>query len=160
MSERRFNLRKALLRAAAIFAWVFALGTLGALVFVAWMHWPGTGSASHIMWVRVNGQEYGGLGIQYKGVAGLVLVIAEAVGLLSAIVMSILPRKRWRRIGHVLLVVWAGLWLGNAVGIAQLGGGPIFALWIGLLGLAFLCTVIRAVRGWTTGGLTTEGGEG
>jgi hypothetical protein len=151
MSERRFNLRRALLRAAQIYAWVFAVGTLGALVWIGWMHWPGTGSACHLMWVRIDGQPYGALGFHYKGVAGLVLIITEAVVLLSAIVMSVVPRRRLRGIGHVLLVIWAGLWLGNAVGITRLGGGPIFILWIGLLGLAFLCTAVRAGHGWWVG---------
>ncbi len=151
MSEGRFNLRMALLRAAQLYAWVFAVGTLGALVFVAWMHWPGTGSASHLMWVRIDGQPCGALGFHYRGVAGLVLIIAEAAVLLSAIIMSVVPRRRLRGIGHVLLVVWVGLWLGNAVGIARLGGGPIFILWIGLLVLAFLCTVVRAAHAWWVG---------
>ncbi|MHC4081163.1 MAG: hypothetical protein ACYS15_02890 [Planctomycetota bacterium] len=150
MSEQRFNLRKALLRAALFLAWVFAVGTLGSLVIVAWAHWPGTGSTSHIMSVTVDGQDYGGLGFQYKGVAGLVLVLVEALVVASAIGMSVVPRKRWRRTGHLLLVVWAGLWLGNAVSIAQLGGGFVWALWIVLLGLFFLCTLLRAVRGWST----------
>ena len=33
----------------------------------------------------------------------------------------------------------------------RLGGGPIFVLWIGLLGLAFLCTAVRAGHGWWVG---------
>jgi hypothetical protein len=117
MGERRFNLRKALLRAAMILAWVFALGTLGALVVIAWAHWPGQGSPAHLMAADVKGQVHFG---------------------------------RLRRIGHVLLVAWGGLWLGNAANIARLGGGVIWALWIGLLGLFFLCTLVRAVHGWAT----------
>jgi len=151
MSERRFNLRKMVLRVCIAGAWIFALSTLGALVWIGWMHWPGTGSTTHLMWVRIDGQPYGALGFHYKGVGGLVLIIAEAVVLLSAIIMSVVPRRRLRGIGHVLLIVWAGLWLGNVVGITRLGGGPIFILWIGLLGLIFVCTVVRAAHAWWVG---------
>ncbi len=160
MSERRFNLRQALLRAAMILAWVFALGTLATLVSIAWARWPGSDSTSHIMGVTVDGELYAGLGFRYEGIPGTVLILAEAMYLLAGIVMSVLPRKRLRRIGHVMLVAWAGLWLGNAVNIARLGGGFIFVVWIGLLGLLFLCTLLRAARGWTAVDLTTEGGEG
>ncbi len=152
MSERRFNLRKTALRVGIVGAWVFALGTLATLVAIAWARWPGTDSTSHIMGVTVDGELYAGLGFRYEGIPGTVLILVEALYLAAGIAMSVLPRNRMRRIGHVMLVVWAGLWLGNAVNIGRLGGGFIWALWIGLLGLFFLCTLVRAARGWTTGG--------
>ncbi|MHC4127111.1 MAG: hypothetical protein ACYSWT_01245 [Planctomycetota bacterium] len=160
MSERRFNLRKTVLRVGIIGAWIFALGTLATLVSMAWARWPGTDSTSHIMGVTVNDQTYAGLGFRYVGIPGTVLVLAEALYVAAGIALSVLRRNRLRRIGHVMLVAWAGLWLGNAINIARLGGGFIWVVWIGLLGLLFLCTLLRAARGWTTGGLTTEGGEG
>ena len=67
--------------------------------------------------------------------------------------------NRLRRVGHVMLVAWAGLWLGNAVNIARLGGGFIFVVWIGLLGLLFLCTLLRAARGWSTVGSPRKAAE-
>ena len=152
MSERRFNLRKTALRVGIVGAWVFALGTLATLVFIAWARWPGTDSTSHIMGVTIDAELYAGLGFRYEGIPGTVLILAEALYVAAGIVMSILPRNRLRRVGHVMLVAWAGLWLGNAVNIARLGGGFIWVVWIGLLGLLFLCTLFRAARGWTAGG--------
>ena len=152
MSERRFNLRKTALRVGIVGAWVFALSTLATLVFIAWARWPGTDSTSHIMSVTVDGEVYAGLGFHYEGIPGTVLIVAEAVYLAAGIIMSVLPRKRLRRVGHVALVAWAGLWLGNAVNIARLGDGFIWVVWIGLLGLLFLCTLLRAALGWTAGG--------
>ena len=151
MSERRFNFRQWALRVGLAGAWVFALGTLATLVYIAWARWPGTDSASHIMGVTVDGELYAGLGFRYEGVPGTVLIVAEALYLAAGIVMSVLPRNRLRRIGHVMLVAWAGLWLGNAVNIARLGGGFVWFVWIGLLGLLFLCTLLRAACGWSTG---------
>lgn len=160
MGERRFNLRKTALHVGISGAWIFALGTLAALVALAWARWPGTGTASHIMGVSVNGETYAGLGFRYVGIPGTVLLVVEAVVLLSAVVMSALPRTRLRRIGHLVLVAWAGLWFGNAVNMARLAGGFIWVVWIGLLGLFLLCTLLRAARGWAARGVTTEGGVG
>ncbi|MHC4141807.1 MAG: hypothetical protein ACYSUF_08000 [Planctomycetota bacterium] len=152
MSERRFNLRKTALRVGIVGAWVFALATLATLVSIAWARWPGTDSTSHIMGVTVDGELYAGLGFRYEGIPGTVLILAEALYLTAGIVMSILPRNRPRRVGHVMLVAWAGLWLGNAVNIARLDGRFIWVVWIGLLGLLLVCTLLRAARGWSTGG--------
>jgi hypothetical protein len=159
MSQRKFNLRQTALRVGIVGAWIFALGTLATLVSVAYVRWPGTDSTSHIMGVTVNGELYAGLGFLYKGVAGTVLILAEALFLAAGIVMSILPRNRLRRVGHVMLVAWAGLWLGNAINIARLGGGFIFVVWIGLLGLLFACTLLRAARGWWAEGSPRKAAE-
>jgi hypothetical protein len=139
------------MRVSVVGAWVFALGTLVTLVFIAWARWPGTDSTSHIMGVTVDEKLHAGLGFRYEGIPGTVLILAEALYVAAGIVMSILPRSRLRRVGHVMLVAWAGLWLGNAVNIARLGGGFIWVLWIGLLGLFFFFTLLRAARGWTAG---------
>ncbi len=152
MSQRNFNFRKTALRVGIVGAWIFAVGTLAALVGMAWARWPGADSTSHIMGVSVDGETYAGLGFRYEGIPGTVLILAEALYLLAGIVMSVLPRTRLRRIGHVMLVAWAGLWLGNAVNIARLGGSSIFVVWIGLLGLLLVCTLLRAACGWSTGG--------
>jgi hypothetical protein len=77
----------------------------------------------------------------------------------AGIVLSVLPRNRWRRIGHVMLVAWAGLWLGNAVNIARLAGDFTRFVWIGLLGLFFGCTLLRAARGWWTGSSPRKASE-
>jgi hypothetical protein len=161
MSERRFNLRKTALRVGLVGAWFFALGTLATLVSMAWVRWPGAGNTSHIMGVTVNGEPYAGLGFHYVGVPGTVLVLAEALYVAAGIVMSVLRRNNLRRIGHVMLVAWAALWLGNAVNMGRLEGGFIWVVWIGLLGLVLVCTLLRAARGWPARGvLTTEGGGG
>jgi hypothetical protein len=151
MSERRFNLRKAALHVGIAGAWIFALGTLAALVYIVWVRWPGTGNTSHIMGVSVNGETFAGLGFRYVGVPGTVLALAEAIFVLAGIVLSIYPRDKLRRIGHVMLVAWAGLWLGNAVNVARLAGDFTRYVWIGLLVLFFLSTVLRAVLGWWSG---------
>ena len=159
MSERRFNLRKTALRVGIAGAWIFAVGTLAALVGMAWARWPGTDSTSHIMGVSVEGETYAGLGFRYVGIPGTVLILAEALYLAAGIVLSVLRRNRLRRIGHVMLVAWAGLWLGNAVNIARLSDDFWPIVWIGLLGLLLVCTLLRAACGWSTGGSPRKAAE-
>jgi hypothetical protein len=159
MSQRKFNLRKAALHVGIAGAWIFAVGTLAALVFIAWVRWPGTGTTSHIMGVSVEGETYAGLGFRYVGIPGTVLVLAEAMYLAAGIFLSVLRRSRLRRIGHVMLVAWAGLWLGNAVNIARLSDDFTAIVWIGLLVPLFLCTVLRAARGWWAGSSPRKAAE-
>jgi len=159
MSERKLNLRKTALHVGIAGAWIFAVGTLAALVGMAWARWPGTGPPSHIMGVTVNGEPYAGLGFRYVGIPGTVLILAEALYLAAGIVLSVLRRNNLRRIGHVMLLAWAGLWLGNAVNMGRLEGGFIWVVWIGLLGLVLVCTLLRAARGWSTGGSPRKAAE-
>lgn len=148
MSERLSKAWTTAWRVANAGAWIFALGTLGALLFVAWFRGPGSTGESHIMSVTVDGQDHVGLGLNYVGVAGTVLLLAEAAVVVSAMVMSVLPRRRLRRIGHGVLVLWSGLWLGNAVYLARLDWGFVWALFVTLFAFLFLCTLLRAIRGW------------
>jgi hypothetical protein len=111
------------------------------------------------MGVSVEGETYAGLGFRYVGIPGTVLVLAEAMYLAAGIVLSVLRRNRLRRIGHVMLVAWAGLWLGNAVNMGRLEGGFIWVMWIGLLGPLLACTLLRAACGWSTGGSPRKAAE-
>lgn len=149
MSERSFNLGKTIVHVGLAGAWVFAIGSLVTLIFIVWARWPGTDSVSHIMGVTVDGKTVAGLGFRYSGIPGTVLAIGEALCVAAAIVMSILPGKnRIRRIGHVMLVAWSGLWLVNGVNAARLDGGILWMLLVALLVLLFVCTLFRAARGW------------
>jgi hypothetical protein len=143
MSDRRVNLPNVLHRVAFVSAWAFAVATLATLLIVGWAHWPGTGTTAHVL--------YGGFGLEYSGVGGTVLIIVEVLVVGSAIVLSILPGRRMRLVGHALLVVWVGIWLGNAINHARVDGGFVKILLVGLLAFFFLCTVVRAGHGWRTG---------
>jgi hypothetical protein len=143
MSTRRVNPATILFRAALVCAWAFAVSTFATLVFVTWIRWPGPGSTSHVM--------FGGFGLTYVGAGGTVLIIVELVALASAVVLSLLPRRRTRLIGHLLLVAWVALWLGNAINNARLDPGFLRVMLVPLLAIFFLATAIRAVHGFRTG---------
>jgi hypothetical protein len=133
---------------AVVVAWVFALGTLAIVAYTAWSYWPGTavGRSTSIMSVTDDdGVTHAWIGLRYAGIPGMVFLLAEVVVLLAALVMSVLSRNRWRRIGHGILVIWAGLWLRNGIYIAWYEGGLAWLLPV-VLALIVACTVVRAVR--------------
>jgi hypothetical protein len=119
------------------------VSTLVTLGVVTWLRWPGTGSSSCVM--------FGGPGLTYVGVGGTVLIILELAALASGIVLSVLPRRRTRSIGHALLVAWVALWLGNAINNARLDPGFLRVMLVPLLAIFFLSTAVRAVHGFRTG---------
>lgn len=139
-------------RIASAGAWFMAVGSLGSLLWVLWWRWPGGDSVSQIMSMTVNGEDHTGLGMSYVGYGGTALVMAEAIAVLAAIVMSVLPAATPRRIGHVLLVAWAALWLGNAIYVSQFGFSALWAMLIASFSFLLLCTLARAATGWRASG--------
>ncbi len=142
-------------RSAAVGAWIFAVGSLvPLLVFIAW-------PADHATFASTTVAErtYHALGLTYAGSIGRLWLWSQAIIVSWAIVCSLLPPDRLRRIGLVILVVWSGLWLGNAIWLPMLDGAWILTLILGaLLGTLFLCTLIRAARGWPSRAAVTGKG--
>ena len=145
----REHIRRAMRGVAIVVAWVFALGTLAIVAYTAWSYWPGTtvGRSTTIMSVTDNdGVMHAWIGLRYAGIPGMVLLLTEVAVLFAALIMSVLSRSRWRRIGNGILVAWAGLWLGAGIFIASYDGGLVWLLPV-FLALTFACTVARAT-GW------------
>ncbi len=127
-------------------AWVFALGSLGMLAWALWDFWPSLTGTFQVMGTTTHTA----LGLTYQDFNGTVLLIFEALLIGSAIVMSVLPLWRVRRVGHVLLILWVGLWVANAGWLASIdeSGRLIRILFASVYGMFGLCTIIRAARGW------------
>ncbi len=127
-------------------AWVFALGSLGMLAWALWDFWPSLTGTFQVMGTTTHTA----LGLTYQDFNGTVLLIFEALLVGSAIVMSVLPLWRVRRVGHVLLILWVGLWAANAGWLASIdeSGRLIRILFASVYGMFGLCTIIRAARGW------------
>ncbi len=127
-------------------AWVFALGSLGMLAWALWDFWPSLTGTFQVMGTTTHTA----LGLTYQDFNGTVLLIFEALLVGSAIVMSVLPLWRVRRVGHVLLILWVGLWVANAGWLASIdeSGRLIRILFASVYGMFGLCTIIRAARGW------------
>lgn len=130
-------------------AWLFALGSAVALGLTAWMMWPGPGSVADIMSADVpDGGTVAWPGLRYAGTAGLALLLAELAVVVAAVVGSVLPWSRPRRVGHAVLVAWAAWWMAGGVYAWSWERGFWMALLVAVLGFMLACTIVRAARGW------------
>ena len=129
-------------------AWVLALTTLSILAwfFVALILEPdavcrtwSTGSRPDLI---------GAVGLTYAGGSGQLLAGAQIVFVVLSLWMSVREVALIRRMGHVGLIGWAGLWVGNAVWFMTLAPMPVTRAVAWVLALLFGCTVLRAVFNW------------
>jgi hypothetical protein len=129
-------------------AWVLALTTLSILAwfFVALIVEPhgvcrtwSTGT-----WPELTGA----FGLTYDGGSGQLLAGGQIVFVLLSLWMSTRGVPLIRRLGHVGLIGWAGLWVGNAIWFMALAPMPVTRTVAWVLALLFGCTVLRAVFNW------------
>ncbi|MHC1766323.1 MAG: hypothetical protein AB9869_18830 [Verrucomicrobiia bacterium] len=121
------------------FAWCFAVGTLTLLgVFWALLVFvPRTDRHTTMM---SNGLT-DAWGLTYVGRPGVVLGLAELILVFSALWASRTRHLACRSMGHLVLVLWAGLWMANAFFVFADG---TFGL-IYVTPFFFVCTCVRAV---------------
>jgi len=120
-------------------AWFFALASLFPLLWVA-----SEGSAGRVFGVTDSaGVDRGILLLNYSGFLGATLLWAEIIALIGAIVFTVLPIRRARKIGHGYLIAWSAWW---TLGTAYLAAySPVaFGIQSLLLAALFACTVYRA----------------
>lgn len=129
-------------------AWFFALGTLAGLIYFASQGWPGNGRTT-VYATTVDGAQINAVGLTWAGTAGTALLWTELTLVAMAIVASAMPVTAIRRAGLAALLAWSALWLANGIWITSYGAP--WSMWVcavGLVGLFFLCTLIRTIRGW------------
>jgi hypothetical protein len=79
-------------------------------------------------------------GLTDVGRPGVVLGLAELVLIFSALWASRARNLGYRSMGHLILILWAGLWMGNAFYVFADGTfGLIYAA-----PFFFVCTCVRA----------------
>ena len=80
-------------------------------------------------------------GLTYTGWGGAVLGMAEVIIVVWALWASRARRTVYRRIGHIILVLWAGLWAANAFYV--FGDGTFGLIYV--IPFFLLCTCVRAL---------------
>ena len=129
-------------------AWVLALTTLSIL---GWFFVALTLESDGVCrtWSTGTWPELtGAFGLTYAGGSGQLLAGAQIVFVVLTLWMSVRPLALIRRTGHVGLIVWAGLRVGNAVWFMTLSPMPVTRAVAWVLALLFACTVLRAVFNW------------
>ena len=144
---------------ANIIVWVFGLATV-AVVFQAALNlvqspgqpvsvfgYNGGGAFREALGLTFGGEQSFftkvGLGV-LTGMEGAFLAAAEAVLIVLALLMSLLPNPGARRFGAFVLMAWVGLWLANAGWLAYREGFELFLVASTvLLVFIFACSVQR-----------------
>jgi hypothetical protein len=127
-----------LARLGRFFAWLFAVGTV-ALLGVFWMLPIWVQRADRRPAIMTDGRT-NSWGLTYFGWRGTVLALAEFILVAGALWASRTRHRASRSIGHLVLILWAGLWVVNAFRVFADG---TFGL-IYIMPFFFVCTCIRA----------------
>ena len=135
-------------------AWFFIVISLAHLVFAVGVKFSEPSGTFKMYHAVVGDHSYDALGLTYTGVLGLLLAMLQTLVVATAAVASILPwprTLRWRRIGHVVLTSWVGLWALNFIWLA--GVDPTMESFAQTAVACLLagCTGYRGLVGWSPG---------
>ncbi len=119
-------------------AWLFAVGTVTVLG-VCWMRLTFVPRADRHCTMMTDGFT-DALGLTYVGWRGAILAFVEFFLVLGALWASRTCYLASRSIGHLILILWAGLWMANAFYVFADGTFDL----IYILPFVFLCTCLRA----------------
>jgi hypothetical protein len=124
-------------------AWFFFLfSILGAWVLGVMVAWPGGIDSTELLGLTYH------VGLAYEGRAGALLAVGEAVAVATCLLLSRAPRATLRRIGHLGLLAWVSLFLGNALCSFDAGDAMVLGV-VATLAAIWLCVLLRAVWFWT-----------
>ncbi len=143
MAALKLPRRATMAKWSTIGAWffiAFSLASVGTALVRQWADPSGT--------TRLYGDaEYGTWGLTYAGVIGVLLALVQIATIGSAAIASTLPRERLRRLGHRILMAWAGLWWLNLAWLAFADPGVSPFSRAAFMTTLFGATVYRATRG-------------
>ena len=96
--------------------------------------------------VRDGEVAFAGLGLGFEGLAGAWLALGAGVGAVMLLRLSVMKHTWARRAGLAGLVLWAGLWALNGLGLAKASEtfGPSLAGWSLVLPLAAAAWILAA----------------
>lgn len=119
-------------------SWFFIGASIFGLVWIAL-----SGGQGRVFGLESAGVDHTVWGLTYAGWLGTALLWTQIVAVITATVMTLLPVRRFRRLGHAVLIGWASWWtLGTLylASISPVGFGLQGLLMTCLLG----CTIARA----------------
>lgn len=152
MLRRIVPSRAAVSQFATAGAWFFIVVSLLHLLWAVGAKWGDTAGTAKLYHTIVDGRSYDAPGLTYSGTFGLLLAMAQLALVSAAAVASKLTwggTLRYRRIGHVVLCAWAGLWALDLIWLASIDHELQSFAQAALLCVLAGCTGYRAVRGWT-----------
>ncbi len=133
-------------------AWFFVGFSLLNLVWVVGSKLGDAAGPTSLYQTTVGDETYRAIGLSYTGVIGILWAMLQGGVILTAAATTFL---RWRitdkqrRIAHVVLCNWAGLWTLNLMWLTSLDHRIDSYAQAAIMGLLFGCTTYRAACGWS-----------
>ena len=133
-------------------AWFFVGFSLLNLVWVVGSKLGSPAGPTTLYQTIVGDETYRAIGLSYTGVIGILWAMLQGGVILTAAAATILPWRitdKQRRIAHVVLCNWAGLWTLNLMWLTSLDHRIDSYAQAAIMGLLFGCTTYRAACGWS-----------
>ena len=133
-------------------AWFFVGFSLLNLVWVVGSKLGSPAGPTALYQATVGDETYRAIGLSYSGVIGMMWAMLQGGVILTAAAATILPWRitdKQRRIAHVVLCNWAGLWTLNLMWLTSLDQRFDSYAQTAIMGLLFGCTAYRAACGWS-----------
>ncbi len=133
-------------------AWFFVGFSLLNLVWVVGSKLGDAAGPTALYQTTVGDETYRAIGLSYSGVIGILWAMLQGGVVLAAAAATFLPWRitdKQRRIAHVVLCNWAGLWTLNLMWLTSLNPRIDSFAQTAIMGLLFGCTTYRAACGWS-----------
>jgi FtsH-binding integral membrane protein len=126
--------------------WLFALGTASKCIIFAEQVYKG--GMAEFFSARLGGLTFPPFGLHYQGQLGAVIAGGQALAVLAGLGMSLSPTSGMRRLGSMILISWAGLWIAGAASLVMEVPSSQMVIVTAASGMVFLCTIYRGLHLW------------
>ncbi|MEE9130282.1 MAG: hypothetical protein V3T84_09705 [Phycisphaerales bacterium] len=133
-------------------AWFFVIFSLLNLVWVVGSKLGSPAAPTSLYQTTVGDETYRAIGLSYSGVVGMMWAMLQGGVILTAAAATLLPWRitdKHRRIAHVVLCNWAGLWTLNLMWLTSLDHRIDSFAQAAIMSLLFGCTAYRGACGWS-----------
>jgi hypothetical protein len=132
-------------------SWFFVGFSLLNLVWVVGSKLGDAAGPTALYQTTVGDETYRAIGLSYSGVIGILWAMLQGGVIFTAAAATFLPWRitdKQRRIAHVVLCNWAGLWTLNLMWLTSLDHRIDSYAQTAIMALLFGCTTYRAACGW------------
>lgn len=127
--------------------WVFAIGTASKCIIFAEQVWRG--GMAEFFSARLGKLTFPPFGLHYEGQLGAVIAGGQALAVLAGLGMTLSPAAGMRRLGSMILIAWAGLWIAGAASLVMEVQSNEMIIITAISGMVFFCSLARGFRLWS-----------
>ena len=141
---------------AALVVWTFGLSTAAKCFVYAKTVWEG--GMAEFLNASIGSLEFSAMGLHYQGQWGAIMAGGQGLGVILGLALTLSPSTGMRRLGSLLLMAWAALWVAGGASLAMEVTEPEQVGIAAATGMVFICTMYRTARIWSP--RKRKGGKG